>query len=78
MSLTAEQIRAGAMKLPPEERADFADWPWIISTPREKVKATCDVEIARRIAEIDAGEVELTPGEEVLARIDKELRKAGM
>lgn len=77
MSLSAEQIKAEAMKLSPEERADLADWLWISATPREEVKAAWDTEIARRIAEIDAGTVELIPGEEVLARVNKKLRKAG-
>ena len=78
MSLSAEQIKAEAMKLSPEERADLADWLWINATPREEVSAAWDAEIARRIAEIDAGTVELIPGEEVLARIDEKLRKAGV
>lgn len=77
MSLTAEQIKAEAMKLSPEERADLADWLWISATPREEVKAAWDAEIARRIAEIDAGVVEFIPAEEVFAKIDEKLRKAG-
>lgn len=77
MSLTAEQIKAEAMKLPPEVRADLADWLWVSVTPREEVKAAWDVEIARRIAEIDAGEVELIPSEEVFAKVEEKLRKAG-
>lgn len=77
MSLTAEQIKVEAMKLPPEERADLADWLWISVTPRDEVKAAWDVEIARRIAEIDAGTAELIPGEEVFARMEEKLRKAG-
>ena len=77
MSMTTEQIKAEAMKLSPEERADLADWLWISATPREEVKAAWDAEIARRIAEIDAGTVELIPSEEVLAKIDEKLRKVG-
>lgn len=78
MSLTAEQIKAEAMKLSPGERADLADWLWVSATPREEVKAAWDAEIARRIAEIDAGNVEWIPAEEVLAKIDEKLRKAGV
>ena len=77
MSLSVEQIKAELMKLSPEERADMADWLWISATPREEVKAAWDAEIARRIAEIDAGTVEWIPAEEVLARINEKLRKAG-
>lgn len=73
MSLTAEQIKAEAMKLPPEERADLADWLWVSAAPREEVKAAWDAEIARRIAEIDAGTVELIPSEEVLAKLKAKL-----
>lgn len=77
MSMTTEQIKAEAMKLSPEERADLADWLWISAAPREEVKAAWDAEIARRIAEIDAGTVELIPSEEVLVKIDEKLRKVG-
>lgn len=77
MSLTAEQIKVEAMKLSPEERADLADWLWVSATPREEVAAAWEAEIARRIAEIDAGTAKLIPGEEVLARIEEKLRKAG-
>lgn len=76
MSLTVEQIKVEAMKLSPDERADLADWLWISATPREEVKAAWDTEIARRIAEIDAGTVEWIPAEEVFAEIDEILRKA--
>lgn len=77
MSLTVEQIKAEAMNLSPEERADLADWLWLSAAPREEVKAAWDAEIERRIAEIDAGTADLIPSEEVFARIDEKLRKAG-
>jgi putative addiction module component (TIGR02574 family) len=76
MPLTIEQIKAEAMKLPPEARADLADWLWISVESRESVQAAWDAEIARRIEEIESGKVELIPGEEVLARIDKKLRES--
>lgn len=73
MSLTAEQIKAEAMKLPPEERADLADWLWVSATPREEVKAAWDAEIARRIHQLESGEVESIPAEEVLAKLKAKL-----
>lgn len=76
MSLTIEQIKEEAMKLPPEARADLADWLWVSVESRESVQAAWDAEIARRIEEIESGKVELIPAEEVLARIDEKLRKA--
>lgn len=78
MSLTAKQIMEEAMKLSPDERADLADQLWVSAVPHEEVAAAWDAEIARRIAEIDAGTVELVPEEEVLARIEEKLRKAGV
>lgn len=78
MSLTIEQIMEEAMKLPPEARADLADWLWVSVESRESVQAAWDAEIARRIEEIESGNAELIPGEEVLARIDKKLRDSGV
>jgi putative addiction module component (TIGR02574 family) len=77
VALSIEQIKAEAMQLPPEARADLADWLWVSVESRESVQAAWDVEIARRIAEIESGTVELIPGEEVFARIDNKLREAG-
>ncbi len=77
MSLTIEQIKAEAMKLPPETRVDLADWLLVSVESRESVQAAWDAEIARRIEEIESGKVELIPGEEVFAKIDKKLREAG-
>lgn len=77
MSLTIEQIKAEAMKLPPEARADLADWLWVSVESRESVQAAWDAEITRRIEELESGKAELILGEKVLARIDKKLRDAG-
>lgn len=76
MSMTIEQLKAEAIKLSPEERADFADWLWVSATPREEIKAAWDAEIARRVAAMDAGEVEWIPAERVLAEIDEKIRAA--
>ena len=73
MSMTFEQLKAEAMKLSPEERADLADLLWISATPREEVKAAWDAEIARRIAAIDAGEAEFVSSEAVMAEMDAKL-----
>ncbi len=73
MSMTFEQLKAEAMKLSPEERADLADSLWISATPREEVKAAWDAEIARRIAAIDAGEAEFVSSEAVMAEMDAKL-----
>lgn len=77
MSLTIDQLKAEAMKLSPEERADLADWLWVSVMPRTEVEAAWEAEIARRIAEIDAGNARLIPAEEVMAKVEEELRKTG-
>lgn len=77
MSLSIDQFKAEAMKLSPEERADLADWLWVSATPRAEVEAAWEAEIARRVAEIDAGTAKLIPAEEVMAKIEEKLRKAG-
>lgn len=75
MSLTADEIMAEAMKLSPEERADLADRLWISAMPREEVAAAWDAEIGRRVAEIEAGNAEWVPAEEVFAKLREKLRK---
>ena len=72
--MTLEQLKAEAMKLSPEERADLADWLWISAAPREEVKVDWDAEIAQSIAAMDAGKVEFVDAEEVLATMNEEVR----
>ena len=72
------EFKAEAMKFSPEARADLADWLWISATSREEVKAAWDAEIARRVAAMDAGEVEFVSAEEVMAKLDAKLRSHKM
>ena len=74
MSMTLKQLKAEAMKLSPEDRADLADWLWVSATPREDVEAAWDAEIARRVAAMDAGEAKFVSADEVMAKIDAKLR----
>lgn len=74
MSLTYEQIAAEAMQLSPQERADLADRLWISVDTPEAVAAAWDAEVARRIAQIDSGEVETIPQEQVMAELRAKLR----
>lgn len=82
MATNFEQIEALALALPIKERGELAH-RLIVSldgqpegTPEEIAKAW-DEEIARRVAEIDAGTAVLIPEEEVFAEIDDLLRRAG-
>jgi len=77
-----EQIEALALALPIKQRGELAH-RLIVSldgepdgTPEEIAQAW-DEEIARRVAEIDAGTAVLIPQEDVFAEIDDMLRKAG-
>jgi putative addiction module component (TIGR02574 family) len=74
MSMTLDQLKAEAMKLSPEHRADLADWLWISATPREEVEAAWDAEIARRVAAMDAGEAKFVSADKVLADMKAKLR----
>lgn len=82
MATNLEQIEARALALPLKERGELVH-RLIVSldsepdgTPEEIAKAW-DEEIARRVAEIDAGTAVLIPEEEVFAEIDDILRTAG-
>lgn len=74
MSLTYDQVAAEAMQLSAKERADLADKLWASVDTPEAVAAAWDAEIARRIAQIDSGEVETIPFEEVMAELRAKLR----
>ncbi len=75
MAVTLEELEAQALKLSIKERSQLIH-RLIVSidgelegTPEEIAEAW-EEEIARRVAEIDSGQVQLIPGEEVSAKID--------
>ena len=55
------------MKLTLSERADLADMRWVSVQSKAVVEAAWDAEIARRIQQIDSGEVECSPWDTVMA-----------
>ena len=69
MTTPIQAVEAQAMKLTPSERADLADKLWLSVNSREEVDAAWDAEIARRIEQIDSGEVECVPWETVMAEM---------
>lgn len=73
MPTPIEIVEAQAMKLSPEERADLADRLWLSVHSKEEVEAAWDAEIARRIEQIDAGEVEMVPWDTVMAELKAKL-----
>lgn len=81
MAAILKELENQALQLSPQERGELIH-RLIVSlegpaedTPEAVAKAW-DEEIARRIAEIDAGTAELIPHEQVLAEIDEMLKKA--
>ena len=80
MGAMIEELEAQALKLPPHERGELAH-RLIASLDGEPTESpeviakAWDEEIARRVAEIDAGTAKLIPHEEVLAEINALLGK---
>jgi putative addiction module component (TIGR02574 family) len=65
-----EELSRRARDLSPEERVQLAEE--ILATVHEldeEVDAAWDVEIKRRIAEVESGTAKLIPAEEVFARL---------
>ncbi|MGI9066574.1 MAG: addiction module protein [Pyrinomonadaceae bacterium] len=67
---TSEEIFREAMTLSPEVRAELAER--LIGSLAEDVSAEITAaqltEVKRRVAEVESGEAQLIPGDEVLAR----------
>ncbi|MGD9582874.1 MAG: addiction module protein [Lysobacterales bacterium] len=75
MATTLAEVEAQALQLTPRERGELAhrlivslDGP-AEDTP-EAIAQAWDEEIARRVAELDAGTAELIPAEQVFAEIE--------
>ncbi len=74
MSFTYQQIATEAMKLTPQERVDLAEKLWISVDTPEAIAAAWDAEIEHRLAQLDAGEVETYPVDEVIAELRARLQ----
>ncbi len=72
--VTAEEIEEAMLELPTEELHDLLDRVNARMDSPEAVRAAWDAEIARRIAEIESGEVKAIPYEEARARWRARLR----
>ena len=69
MPMPIESLEAEAMKLSPQERADLAEKLWHSVHSTAEVESAWDEEIARRIRQIDAGEVECVPWDTVMGEL---------
>ena len=76
MTATLQSIEAEALKLSPEERAELIE-RLIVSVAPPTLSVAWQAEIERRISDMDAGRSQSVPAEEVFARIDEKLRRAG-
>jgi putative addiction module component (TIGR02574 family) len=68
---TSEEIFRDAMTLPPDARAELTE-RLVESLAQEispEITSAQLAEVRRRIAQVEAGEVELIPGDEALARV---------
>ena len=82
MGAMLDELAAQAMKLPPLERGELihrllASLDGESEDTPEAIAKAWDKEIARRVAELDAGTAVLIPEEEVFAEIDEMFRKLG-
>jgi putative addiction module component (TIGR02574 family) len=82
MGAMLDELEAQAMKLTLRERGELAHRLLVSLNDEpdgtsEEIAKAWDEEIARRVAEIDAGTAVLIPEEEVFAEIDEMLKKAG-
>lgn len=82
MAAILKELEDQALQLSPQERGELIH-RLIVSlegpaedTP-EAIAQAWDEEIARRVAEIDAGTAVLIPHEQVVAEIDEMLKKSG-
>ena len=74
MRTPTELIEAQVVQLSPKERADLADKLWLIVHSREDVDAAWDVEVARRMAEVDSDAMQCVPWDTVMAELRTKLR----
>ena len=74
MTLTYQQVANEAMRLSPEERIDLEEKLWISVDTQQAIAEAWDVEIERRIAQFDAGEVDAYPAKEIITELRDMLR----
>ncbi len=77
MTQAAEEILQKALQLPEEDRDRIADslWRSVHGGTAESIAEEWNIEIERRIAEIDEGKVEMRPWDETLERLEKRLTR---
>ncbi len=74
MMLTYQDVANEAMKLSPEERVNLAEKLWVSVDTPEAIASAWDVEIERRLVQIDSGDVETYPADEIIAELRAKLQ----
>lgn len=79
MARSYEEVRQLAQELPEAQRLKLANALWdSVDEPAEgsetEIAAAWDAEIKRRLDQIDSGEVEMVPLDDVIARMDARIR----
>ena len=69
MTVSLETVEAAALQLSAEERAELIERLIDTVLPAPPLHPAWEAEIARRLAEMDAGLVESIPAEEVFAEL---------
>ncbi len=69
MASNIDKLQAEAMALPAAERAELAERLWTSVEPQADIDAAWDDEIARRVADLEAGRTAGIPAEQVLAEV---------
>ena len=67
MASSLQAVEAAALELSPEERAQLAQRLLSSLTRDPEVEAAWDVEIRRRVGELESGAMNAIPAEEVFA-----------
>jgi putative addiction module component (TIGR02574 family) len=80
VSLPIDQLEASVLNLPRTERARLAhrlieSLDDLSEEEPAEIARAWDEEIARRVAELDSGEAELIPAEEVFAKLRSRLKE---
>lgn len=69
MAMREEEIESAAMQMTRSSRARLAEMLLASLEDEDEFEAAWGAEIERRVREIDTGEVELIPGEQVRAEL---------
>lgn len=74
MAIHAEEVESAALQLPRPDRARLAERLIASLDEEDEIEQAWAAEIERRVREVDSGEVELIPGEQVMADMRSLLR----